>query len=854
MTRTALFYLKFILFSCLFFLSFKAEAVRFSGKITDIKGEGIPYATVYIHELKLGISADLNGEFSAQLKPGHYTIEVSSLGYKREKFYMEKGDESVFRTFVLDEVSYELNEAMLSGRDDDRGTSIMKRAIAMAPRFRYQVKEYMSENYLKGTVKINKIPAIFKFKSVKEMADFVTGKLFVLESHSTIKFTFPDKYEQTVKAFSSSIPDEMNPGDFSMIMKSSIYEPELSGMISPLSSKAFSYYRFVFQGITTESGRVVNKILVVPKRGNSKLFAGHLYIVDNIWNVAFAELVTDQSGININVKINYNEVAEGVFLPTTYNIKADINYLGIKGEGRYFSSSSYKEIKTNTSALGYKSEIISSHEKDMKRSEARSIAKKLEQELAPEKKEKASLELKSAVSNTTVKVDSTAKQRDSTYWLEVRKVPLRGEEVVSYKKRDSLKIEFKAIEKRDSVRSQNSGRGGTILEKIFFGHKLKLGQNLYFTYGGLSKAVGDFNFVDGYQFGQNIFFQYTGFKNAPLKIGGAAYYSVQREEFLWNSKIEFSHTPLRGGSIVIEGGRETADISNNPGVSRFINSYASFFFGVNPVKLMDKNFLSLSSALDIANGLKAGLNFSANKYSPLQNSETTSLFGKKGSSNMPENIFNAGVSNASSLVFSTHISYTPRYFYRIDNGYKRYVRSVYPTFNLRYSAAIKTKGFSSSWSNIELEIKQKIKTDIYSSLTYSISGGLFLSAHSITLPDYKHFAASDIIVSDKQFSDRYQMVSGYLYSTSGSWMDIKINYVSEYILLKRLPFMDTPLLTEALHFKSLWLPGARRNHNELGYSIGVDGIGRFGAFIFLNGIKYNGINFRLSLPLFSQIH
>lgn len=847
--------LKFLLFSCFILFFIKAEATRFSGKITDIKGAGIPYATVYIHELKLGISADINGEFATQLATGHYSLEVSSLGYKRERFSLEKGIESLYRTFVLDEITYELNEAMLSGREDDRGTAIMRRAIAMAPRFRYQVKEYESENYLKGTVKINKIPAIFKFKSVKEMANFVTGKLFVLESHSTIKFTSPDKYQQTIKAFSSSIPDEMNPGDFSMIMKSSIYEPEISGMISPLSSKAFSYYKFVYQGITTEAGRVVNKILVVPKRGNSKLFAGHLYIVDNIWNVAFAELVTNQSGININLKINYNEVSTGVFLPTTYNIKVDINYLGVKGEGRYFSSASYRDIKTNNPALSYSQGALPSAEKVMKRREATAIARKLENELAPEKRDDgASLELKKRVSNTTVSVDSSAKRRDSLYWLEVRKVPLRVDEVVSYQKRDSLTIQYKAIEARDSVRSQNSGRGGTVLEKIFFGHKYKLGEKLFFTYGGLSKVVGDFNFVDGYQFGQNLSLQYTGFKNTPLKLSGSAYYSVERKVVLWDSKIELSHSPLRNGTIILQGGRETSDISNNPGVNRFINSYASFFFGLNPVKFMEKRFLSLYTRMDIANGLNAGIQISANGYSPLENSAVKNLFGKQGSSNIPENIFDAVVTESSSLIFSASLDYTPRYFYRIDDGYKRYVRSSYPTFGVKFNSAVKTARFTSSWSNIELSVKQRIKTDIYSSLSYNISGGAFLSAESVSLPDYKHFSAADIIVSDELFSDRYLMADGYLYSTKGSWVDIKLNYLSEYILLKRLPFMDTPLLTEGIHFKSLWLPDSHMNHSEFGYSLGMDDLGRAGLFVSFSGLKYSGISFRIALPLFKQVH
>ena len=40
---------------------YRSNAQMFSGRVTDRRGEGIPFATVYIHELKSGISADLNG-------------------------------------------------------------------------------------------------------------------------------------------------------------------------------------------------------------------------------------------------------------------------------------------------------------------------------------------------------------------------------------------------------------------------------------------------------------------------------------------------------------------------------------------------------------------------------------------------------------------------------------------------------------------------------------------------------------------------------------------------------------------------------------------------------------------------
>ncbi|MDD3273754.1 MAG: DUF5686 family protein, partial [Bacteroidales bacterium] len=267
-----------------------------------------------------------------------------------------------------------------------------------------------------------------------------------------------------------------------------------------------------------------------------------------------------------------------------------------------------------------------------------------------------------------------------------------------------------------------------------------------------------------------------------------------------------------------------------------------------------KRYARISSFLDVANGLYAGLSLSLNSYAPLENGNVKSLFGRTGEQNIPFNINNGLVTESSSFILAGSVRYTPEYYYRIDNGRKRYVRSAYPTFTLNFSKAIQIGGFSSSWTNLELGISQTIKTDIYSSLNYKAEGGLFISAKEISLPDYKHFATSNIIASEEIFNDRFLMADGYKFSTNGAWLNLRINYLSEYLLLKRLPFLDTPLLTEALHFKSLWLPKVGIHYSEAGYSFGMDNLGRVGVFVSFDKLRYNGIGFRISIPLLKEIH
>ena len=843
--RAVVFFLFLVIFQ-------PASAQFFRGRVVDKAGLPIPNASIYINELKSGITADIRGEFQSQLSAGTYNCEVSSLGYKREKFSFEMKSEDIRKTITLQEIVYELREVHFTGRGEDRGNAIMRKAISRAPFFRYQVKEYEAESYLKGTMKITKIPAVAKLQFKKKEINMILNKLFLVESISTIAFSAPNNYVQTIRAFSSTIPDEINPGDYSLLMKSSIYQPEFFGMVSPLSPEALTYYRFVYQGITNESGKVVNKILVVPQKGNSKLMAGHIYIVEDTWNVSYVEMVTVRSGIKANIKINYNEVKENVFLPTGYNIGVNLDMLGVNGEGRYYSSIKYNKILENNSVQAKMLESKPLKEKTSNR-EASKIAKANQRVVDPPKEEKQSLEIKKIPSTTKVIVDSSAKRMDSLYWLSVRKLPLREDEIKAYKSVDSLKIEYKQIKTEDSIRNQNGGKGGKPIEQILYGHKYNIGKNWRFSFGGVAKIVGDFNFVDGYQFGQNISLEYFTGKGQNLKISPLVYYSTERKLLLWKTDIDYKYAPLKDGKLSLSAGNITSDISSNPGTSRFINSYSSFFFGLNPVKFMSKKYIELSNSIDIANGFRGDFAVSYQERGVLYNSDKTSLFGMIPGSNLPVNIYSPVQTNSTALVFSAGFTYTPKNFYRINNGKKEYVRSSYPTFSARLRIAPGGESLTSSrFSSFEMEAKQSINLNIYSKINYSISAGTFSSKERLFYPDFKHFRANDIMVSDVDFDNGFLLLDNYLLSTPNGWVQGYVNYNSEYILLKYLPFFNTPFVTEALHFRTLWLTDLGYHHSEIGYSIGMAGMARIGVFAGFRGFKYQSVGFRLSIPIFNQ--
>ncbi len=830
----------------------------FKGKIVDKEGSPVPFATVYIHELTSGVSADNKGEFMISLKPGIYTCEVSSLGYKRQKFSITIDKREFYREIILQDEVYLLGDVYIKEGGEDRAYSIMRKAIARAPFHRQQVRGYESSVYLKGTMVITKIPAILKIQAGKKRSNLVLNKLFLVESHSEISYIYPNSYNEKVKAFSSTIPAEVNPGDISGVMKASIYEKEFFGYLSPLAPNAFNYYKFSYEGISNESGKIVNKIKIIPSGRNSKLFKGYIYIVDDTWSVSYLELNTRNTGIDTDIKINFNEVKPEVLLPTSYSMDFKVALMGVNANGRYYSSVAYGDVYTAShqsanNGVITKERITTAEAKRVARATERSVKKEIEGSVKKAETRDEKLEIKRDTSVKRV-VDSLARFRDTTYWAQVRRLPLRDEEILSYRQSDSIKTEMKKFEDEDSLKQINRSTGNKILDKLLFDSRIKVCKNFTVGFGGLSGVIGEFNFTDGYHIGQNLYTKYEFDKYSAITFTPSFYYSTLRKRLLWDFTLTTTYSPMRLGRLMLTGGERSSDISDNSSVTRDINSYATYFFGLNPVKFYSKRWLELRNEIDIITGLRLSLSVTYREGTPLSNGDLKSLFGKIPESNTPISLYGTEDSEHKSLFYSASVSYTPEHYYRVREGVKRYVRSRYPTFQLYTRATLPVKGdIFSSYGMAGMRISQRFRTGLYGSFYYSADAGAFYNRKKISLTDYKHFRSSAIGVTESGFSNSFLLLDNYKLSTPESWITAFIEYSSDYLVLNRLSFLNSQLLYESVHLKSIWLPEKKITHTEIGYSFGLKQLIRGGLFIGFDGIGYSGIGFIVEIPILSQL-
>lgn len=153
-------------------------AQSFKGTVTDTDGKPVPYAALYLREMKSGLTTDEYGRFQTKLSAGQYTCEVSSLGFAGQTFSFSISAGDVEKNIVLSEQIYSLREVNVVKGVEDPAYSVMRKAIANAPYYRTQVKGFRAGTYLKGTGKMKTIPAILKLsKEVrKESKEFPDGQ------------------------------------------------------------------------------------------------------------------------------------------------------------------------------------------------------------------------------------------------------------------------------------------------------------------------------------------------------------------------------------------------------------------------------------------------------------------------------------------------------------------------------------------------------------------------------------------------------------------------------------------------------------------------------------------------------
>lgn len=632
-----------------------------------------------------------------------------------------------------------------------------------------------------------------------------------------------------------------------------------------------------------EGNHLVNKIKLLPKQDNPRLLSGYIYIIEDVWCISAANLSFSSGGLKGTINVTCKEIQPTVFLPTSVSMGAKINIIGVKAESTYLSAIHYARIEVSKQLPGLvvektidaasvrpiskqqqkRAQLIEklTAKSDLTISEAYRLSKLISRsvEEADTLRPKHRFERTPVEQERLVKRDSLAERKDSLYWASVRSVPLRPEELESYLRKEKQSLPKDSLQK---MSPSSSGTGniaiesdGSLFSTILLGKTFHIkSKKAWIRMYDLTSYMPGYNFVDGLWVGAKLSAGVKFSDATSLRFTPSVYYTTARKSVVGSGELLLNYAPRRMGELQLSGGVLSADYNEEDGESRLINGAASLLFARNDIKLYDKRFLSIHNRIELTNGLLFSAGLSWQRREMLENRVSQSMFGKKAMTNIPRSDAFAVMPENELLKASFALEYTPARYYRMSQGKKVYEESRFPTFRVEYEQAFSLSGaaLSPSYRRTEFSARQKIEFGLFNTFAWSVNAGAFWDTKQMQFPDYKHFAATRIPVTERTFNNGFFLLDNYAYSTATRWAQAGMNWYTPYLLLKQLPFLKKKSFDEALHLHSLVVYG-RNPYTEVGYSIGLANLARVGVFAGFENLSYRSVGVSVSLPLFMII-
>lgn len=817
------------IFIFLLFVAFLTNA-QLKGNITDKNGEPLSFVSVYVNKTITGTTTNDNGDYILNLvKPGKYTLVFQFIGFTTFK------KEVIITSFpfelnvVLEEENIQLEEIIISTKDNP-ANRIIRNVIANKEKNTNKFANYTAKFYSRGLYRIKDAPKKFLGQTLGDFGGGLdstrSGIIYLSETISAIKFQKnPKKFKENIIA--SKVSGEDNGISFNRAEDANInfYENRVefgNDLISPLSTNAFSHYTFKLEGtFYDKNGRLINKVNIIPKRKNDRVFSGSLYIVEDDWALYGADVSVTGAQVNIPVvdvlklKQNYNYSDKNdawVLISQTIDFK--VNALGFKVDGRFSAAFSNYNFTPNFNEKTFSNEVLT--------------------------------------------FEKEAAEKDSSYWMALRPVPLTLEEVKDYEIKDSLKVVRKSKKYLDSVnKKQNKVSFLSPITGYTYRNSYK---KWSLSYNGLIKDLG-FNTVQGLNTSMGVrYFKNINDKgnwwNAGVNVNYGFSEKKARPFFFFNKKWNNISRP----TMSVSGGITTAQFNERNPISKMDNLVRTLIRRENYFKIFEKEFAKIEYSEEIKNGIYFSSSleyanrkplFNTNNYSFARQSKTDPYTSNNPLA--PENYNNAAFleHKIASLKVGATFIFNQKYLSYPDRK-SNIPSNKYPALGLMYRKNFGATNAELNSDAFVATIRQDIDAGNYGKLVYNIRGGLFLKKKKIPFMDNLQANGNQLFfITDNQLNS-FGLLAYYKFYTNDKYAEAHIEHNFRGAILGKIPLLNK--LNFQLVAGSKALVMADKNpYTE--YAIGLENIG-FGKWRFLRvdyvksfhaGIKNNGFLLRIKI-------
>jgi hypothetical protein len=847
---------------------------QLSGNVTNMQGEPIPYANIYVEEQMHGTASDGSGRFSLHLNPGTYTVSFRAVGFKPQAKTISVGEKEVKVTISLEAAIYELKEFVVSNKDNP-ANRIMRKAISNGQLYLGRLGGYNSNVYFKSNMKFDKLASFIKWIAPKDAKLPVEGKTYTMEMVNKLTYKAPERYTQRTLSYRTNFPGSDLDVPGLDIYRGNVYENQYYGAPSPLGQGGFTCYKYYLVGSSSQNGTTIYKIGVAPRRSSGIFFKGFLYIKDDSYEVTNAELETTNSTLKFHLSISYDMVKQSIPLPTSINIKLGGSFMGNTLSANMLSSVTYSKVdikgaplqapaeptkiaqaplsKKNKKRLN-KQNVISQKIDELSAKDNLTLGEMKQMVTLVEKKQELEDTVKS-MEEVALKVekDSLFNTQDSTYWSKVRTIPLSEDELKYRHETDSITSQIpKGIAApKDTTTNKATWKvnapilGGTIYKK----RRFSIASSSFF-----GKNASYFTPVDGYAIANEFTLRTKVDTNKQLTIAARPIYSILRQQMMGQMQTKFDFAPRHMGFVKFTGRAATVDFNMEHPANQMLNTLACVYFKESYKKVMDTKGIDAKVQMEIANGLIASIETSFNNRRLLSNSTNHSLFKPHSvyDSNTPENIYlnSYPLTDYNQTLLQFNVSYTPMSRYRFDrNGYKHYTSQHAPTFNFKVEKGLNAWNSASTYTNLQFGAAQNVEVNLFNELIYTITAGKFYGTKGMQLSDFYFPTTAYAPLSFESTKNSFTLLPYYRFATPAEYVEAHACYESQNLILKQLPFLAKSQFTENITV-GYYSTGRYKSYTEVGYGLDklffVGGVAAVASFE--NG-KYSSWGIRISINL-----
>lgn len=757
-----------------------AQVIR--GKITNEFREPLPYANVYVQQLKTGTVSDDEGHYELRLDvEGEYNLAFSSLGYESKSERVLLVGDTAWVNVQLNTSAFDLEEIVVTANERDPAFAIIKQVIEHKERQLRAANSYRTKVYLKAVeereeqprkeepkveVGLTVDPEVDPFAGETAAQQELLAGLHLVEMEVMLNYQYPRQYKEERTAYQAYGNTDglfvpvFAETDFNFY-RNLVYLPGISDapVISPLSKNAILSYKYELQGSRYEDGRHINEIKVIPRKEGNSTVKGTLWIVEDEWTIA---------KLSLELPVGTLLFSDEFKIEQSYTQQGDSLWI-VDRQAFYYNSKQGKRRKIAGSTVMRYSDYEHNYVFEDK-----------------------------FFGNEIAITTTEAYERDGEYWADTRTEALAEREAKLIHIRDSIQQVHNSPEYRDSVEAKYNRV--SLLEVAWDGVGVRNWREKSHVYVGSLASMLDFSPVGGWRVGPYA----SRFKRYPSgriwSNSGNINYGLRNKDIQGNFSSWFRYDPFRLGAIALSGGRSF----------EAINEYDAYLNLLRPSNYTLRDALRASHEIEIVNGLRLETHVSWNDRRPITGYDVGSFLG--GVVSDGDDLID--FERYQAFVSTNILSYTPAQRYMREPNRKVIMGSKWPTFSVLHRRGWDgTLGSDIRFDYLEGAIEQEIVLGALGNTHYRAQAGQFVNTDDLRFIDWKQFRESDPFLYSNPLNS-FQLLDTSLTTTK---LHFELHFIHHFngAIINNIPLLKKTRIKTVVGGGVLWLKDADYRHQEV---------------------------------------